>query len=91
MWDCVPCNCRLQSVKDDIKIGARRPWNNFTQQSIDFMDKVLDISGLSDRTFLPDGERLIGRFLFQKPTSSHAHSAAVCRMLGLTLQAAVVW
>ena len=48
---------RLQSVKNDIKIGARRPWNSFTQPSIDFMDKVLDISGLSDQTFLPDGER----------------------------------
>lgn len=63
-----PCTRRLQFIKNDIKIGARRPWNSFTQQSIDFMDKVLDISGLSDQTFLPDGERF-----HQQSTVSDKH------------------
>ena len=36
--------------------GYRLPENNYSQQAIDFMDKVLEISGLGDDTFLPDGE-----------------------------------
>ncbi len=36
--------------------GYRLPENNYSQQAIDFMDKVLEISGLGDYTFLPDGE-----------------------------------
>ena len=28
----------------------------FNQASMEFMDKVLDISGLGDSTYLPDGE-----------------------------------
>ena len=38
-----------------MKIGYRLPENNYSQQAIDFMDKVLDISGLGDATFLSDG------------------------------------
>lgn len=68
------CTRRLQSVKNDIKIGARRPWNSFTQPSIDFMDKVLDISGLSDQTFLPDGELFHQQSTTQTRTYAGAHS-----------------
>lgn len=49
-------HCRLESHKEDMKIGYRLPENNYSQQAIDFMDKVLDISGLGNKTFLPDGE-----------------------------------
>ena len=48
-------SCRLQSRLEDMKIGYRLPENNYSQQAIDFMDKVLDISGLGDATFLSDG------------------------------------
>ena len=47
--------CRLQSRLEDMKIGYRLPENGYGQQAIDFMDKVLDISGLGDATFLSDG------------------------------------
>ena len=40
-----------------MKEGYRLPENNYSQQAIEFMDKVLEISGLGDKTFLPDGER----------------------------------
>ena len=39
-----------------MKEGYRLPENNYSQQAIEFMDKVLEISGLGDKTFLPDGE-----------------------------------
>lgn len=48
--------CRLQSSKQHMKEGYRLPENNYSQQAIEFMDKVLEISGLGDKTFLPDGE-----------------------------------
>ncbi len=48
--------CRLQSSKAAMREGYRLPENNYSQQAIDFMDKVLEISGLGDYTFLPDGE-----------------------------------
>ena len=51
--------CRLQSRLEDMKIGYRLPENNYSQQAIDFMDKVLDISGLGDATFLSDGGCLL--------------------------------
>ena len=52
-------SCRLQSRLEDMKIGYRLPENNYSQQAIDFMDKVLDISGLGDATFLSDGGCLL--------------------------------
>ena len=52
-------SCRLQASKKHVSEGYRLPENNYSQQAIDFMDKVLEISGLGDKTFLTDGNSLI--------------------------------
>lgn len=38
--------------------GIRIPENGYSETSIQFMDKVMEISGLGDKTFLPDGDYL---------------------------------
>ena len=75
-------SCRLQSRLEDMKIGYRLPENNYSQQAIDFMDKVLDISGLGDATFLSDGTAascpppmLLGSHAC---CCGHMHAAASC-------------
>ena len=35
--------------------GIRIPENGYSETSVAFMDKVMEISGLGDKTFLPDG------------------------------------
>ena len=56
-----------------MKIGYRLPENNYSQQAIDFMDKVLDISGLGDATFLSDGAPAPCRHMSMLP-GSHTHA-----------------
>ena len=50
------CGFRLASSRQEMCDGIRLPHNGYSEQSIQFMDKVLEISGLGDETFLPDGE-----------------------------------
>ena len=47
---------RLQTTTDEVRRGVRAT-GRYNQASIDFMDKVLDISGLGEATFLPDAVR----------------------------------
>ena len=47
---------RLQTTADEVRKGVRAT-GRYNQASIDFMDKVLDISGLGEQTFLPDAVR----------------------------------
>ncbi len=46
---------RMQCSRADMSEGIRIPENGYSDQSIQFMDKVMEISGLGDQTFLPDG------------------------------------
>ncbi len=46
---------RMESSRADMSQGIRIPENGYSEQSIQFMDKVMEISGLGDKTFLPDG------------------------------------
>lgn len=48
--------CRLASTRQEMCDGIRLPHNEYSEQSIQFMDKVLEISGLGDETFLPECE-----------------------------------
>lgn len=50
--------CRMESSRADMSQGIRIPENGYSEQSIQFMEKVMEISGLGDRTFLPDGALL---------------------------------
>lgn len=50
------CARRLQSSTAEMRQGIRIPENGYSETSIQFMDKVMEISGLGDKTFLPDGE-----------------------------------
>ena len=52
------CTCRLQSSMAEMSQGIRIPENGYSETSIAFMDKVMEISGLGDKTFLPDGRQL---------------------------------
>lgn len=45
----------MESSRADMSQGIRIPENGYSEQSVQFMDKVMEISGLGDRTFLPDG------------------------------------
>ncbi|BDA50571.1 3-ketoacyl-CoA synthase 4 [Coccomyxa sp. Obi] len=45
---------RMQCSRADMSEGIRIPENGYSEQSIQFMDKVMEISGLGDQTFLPD-------------------------------------
>jgi 3-ketoacyl-CoA synthase len=47
---------RLQTTSDEVRRGVRAT-GRYNKASIDFMDKVLDISGLGEQTFLPDAVR----------------------------------
>lgn len=45
---------RMECSRADMSEGIRIPENGYSDQSIQFMDKVMEISGLGDQTFLPD-------------------------------------
>ena len=47
---------RNATTHNEVRAGTRMT-GRYTQQSLDFMDKVLDISGLGEDTYLPDGVR----------------------------------
>ena len=64
--------------------GYRLPENNYSQQAIDFMDKVLEISGLGDYTFLSDGKPvalLIIALVMLGHISSRSDTVGACRLL----------
>ncbi len=48
------CERRLQSSMAEMRQGIRVPENGYSETSVAFMDKVMEISGLGDKTFLPD-------------------------------------
>ena len=48
---------RLQSSTAEMRQGIRVPENGYSETSVAFMDKVMEISGLGDKTFLPASAR----------------------------------
>jgi hypothetical protein len=42
-------------TKEHCMRGARNPEHNMNQAALDFCEKVLEISGLGDQTYVPDG------------------------------------
>lgn len=41
----------------EMRQGIRVPENGYSETSVAFMDKVMEISGLGDKTFLPASAR----------------------------------
>ena len=52
---CWTCCCRLETTRAQLMDGCKLPENNCSPTLITFMEKVLEISGLGDRTYFHDG------------------------------------
>ena len=50
--------CRLETTRKEIIDGCKLPENNCSPNLINFMEKVMEISGIGDRTYFHDGESL---------------------------------
>ena len=50
----------MQNSLADLSEGMRLPANKLLPRTIEFMETVVKISGLGDRTFLPDGAAVHG-------------------------------
>ena len=50
--------CRLETTRKEIIDGCKLPENNCSPNLINFMEKVMEISGIGDRTYFHDGEHL---------------------------------
>lgn len=49
-------SCRLELSRAQFMAGCRRPNHACNDVLIEFSEKVLEISGLGDRTFVPDSK-----------------------------------
>ena len=51
----IPVKCRLETTRAQVMDGCKLPENNCSPTLINFMEKVMEISGIGDRTYFHDG------------------------------------
>ena len=81
---------RLQSSTAEMRQGIRIPENGYSETSIQFMDKVMEISGLGDKTFLPDGQSCLLWFRLWRGTTRGSQHLREPLQWGDTAQS-VIW
>ena len=51
----ISVKCRLETTRAQVMDGCKLPENNCSPTLINFMEKVMEISGIGDRTYFHDG------------------------------------